>query len=187
MINNLHVESRRKKPETIKNLYPEAIIVDVTSKAPTSWVKFSPFYPIGNIPIPYSNGRTSKSVEGLWQGLKVFESQDIDPSKFAKTNMKGLKRTVRKYGRVLGHRKGVDGELIGYLEARRLLYVPSYNYVLENYLKQEIELLLEKLQAASIVLLDYETNVDIENLSKPLSHASLIARYIKKEALGSRL
>lgn len=61
----------------------------------------------------FSRGYCSVSVEGLWQGLKAFENQDIDPSKFTKSDMKGLKRTTRKYGRVLGHRRGVNEELIG--------------------------------------------------------------------------
>ena len=32
---------------------------------------------------------------------------------------------------------------------------------------------------APVVLLDYETNADIENLAKPLSHAALVARYLE--------
>jgi hypothetical protein len=33
-------------------------------------------------------------------------------------------------------------------------------------------------QTKTVVLLDYDTNEDIENSSKPLSHASLIKNYI---------
>lgn len=48
----IFVESKRKKIETIKRLYPKSQIIDVTSKADNPWVKFSPFYPIGEIPVP---------------------------------------------------------------------------------------------------------------------------------------
>ena len=104
--------------------------------------------------------------------------QDIDLAKFTKSDMKGLKRTVKKLGRVLGHRKGINGELIDYLEARKLLYIPSYTYVLKNYLIEEVQQIQKILQEKEVILLDYETNCDPANLSKPLSHASLIATYL---------
>ena len=83
-------------------------VLDVTSKGPQPWIQFSPFFPHRNIPIPRSDGYTTASVEGAWQGLKVFESEDIDRSRFRVVDMKGLKRSSRKYGRVLGHRAGVS-------------------------------------------------------------------------------
>jgi hypothetical protein len=36
-----------------------------------------------------------------------------------------------------------------------------------------------------VVLLDYETNSDIANLSMPLSHAGLIAQFIGAAAQGA--
>ena len=36
-------------------------------------------------------------------------------------------------------------------------------------------------KSRTVVLLDYDTNEDIENTSKPLSHASLIKKYILGE------
>ena len=77
----------------------------MTSKADEPWVRFSPFWPHGNIPVPFSEGVVGTCVEGIWQALKVFESEDVDASKLHVTNMKGLKRTVRRLGGVLGHRK----------------------------------------------------------------------------------
>jgi hypothetical protein len=74
------IESRRKKLTGLEKLWPEAMILDVTSKADEPWVRFSPFYPHGGIPIPKSPEAFAQSVEGLWQGLKVFEREDIDPS-----------------------------------------------------------------------------------------------------------
>jgi hypothetical protein len=37
--------------------------------------------------------------------------------------MKGIKRTARRLGPPLGHR--LDGRLLGYEEARRLIYLPA--------------------------------------------------------------
>src|SRR4051794_5968159 len=96
------VASRRVRPDSLRQQYGTAAILDVTSRGPAPWVRFSPFYPHGGIPVPYSSEYTAQSVEGIWQGLKVFASADVDLAKLKITTMSGLKRTSRKYGRVLG-------------------------------------------------------------------------------------
>ena len=175
------VEVKRKKPATILKKYPDAILADVTSGAKDGLVKLSPFYPHGGIPVPFSEGYTATCVEAIWQGLKVFEGCDVDTSLFLNDTMKGLKRTVRRYGKPLGHRKGVNGtELLGYIEARKQIYIPTYKWVLEN----KVASIIEKMREASnsgktIVLLDYDTNADVEDAKKPLSHASLIKAYVE--------
>lgn len=174
------IESRRKKLATILKQYPGAIPADVTSAATDSLVKLSPFYPHGGIPVPFSEGYTATCVEAIWQGLKVFESCDVDTSLFYNDTMKGLKRTIRKYGKPLGHRKGVHGtELLGYIEARKQIYIPTYKWILENKVANIIERLKEASKTKTIVLLDYDTNADVENAKKPLSHASLIKAYVE--------
>ena len=70
------IESKRKKIEKVLKKYPGAIVADVTSKATDGLVRLSPFYPHGGIPVPFSDGITSSCVEGIWQGLKVFENED---------------------------------------------------------------------------------------------------------------
>ena len=155
-------------------------MADVTSKAKDGLVKLSPFYPHYGIPVPFSPGYTATCVEAVWQGLKVFEGCDVDTSLFSNDTMRGLKRTVRKYGKPLGHRKGVNGtELLGYIEARKQIYIPTYQWVLENKVKDIIDRLREVSKTKTIVLLDYDTNADVDNGRKPLSHASLIKAYVE--------
>ena len=173
------IESKRKKPATILKKYPNAIIADVTSGAKDGLKKLSPFYPHYGIPVPFSEGYTAACVEAIWQGLKVFENCDVDVQMFANDTMKNIKRTVRRFGKPLGHRKDVYGkELLGYIEARKLIYIPTYRWILEN----KVSDIIDRLRIASnsgktIVLLDYDTNSDVENGKKPLSHASLIKAY----------
>ena len=174
------IESKRKKISTLEKKYPGATIIDVTSHSGTEMVKFSPFYPHGGIPVPFSEGITSMSVEGIWQGLKVFNSVDIDMSCFRNDTMKNLKRTVRTNGPCKGHRKGVHGkELLGYLSARKLIYLPSYKWVLDHRVRHLIDQLREISEKGTLILLDYETNPDVWDASSPLSHASLIKAYIE--------
>ena len=165
---------------SLEEKYPDAMIIDVTSKAQDEFVKFSPFYPIGGIPVPFTEGEVALSVEGIWQGLKVFEDDDIDTSLFSKRDMKNMKRTTRRFGPMKGHRKGVHGEeLLGYLTARKLIYLPSYKWVLENKLQKLVTAIRIISKHKPVVLLDYNTNPDVYNPKSPLSHASLIKAYIE--------
>ena len=94
--------------------------------------------------------------------------------------MKNIKRSARKYGRVLGHRKGIEGkELLGYFDARVNIYLPSYEHVLKTNLKNLLDIILDLSLSKTLVLLDYETNLDIGNTSKPLSHAGLVRNYLE--------
>ena len=173
------VENKRRKPENIEASYPGAVIIDVTSKAALPWSRFSPFYPYGDIPVPFSDGFFGASVEGIWQGLKVFEYEDIDRDTIANTTMKNIKRSTRSHGAILGHRAGIDGQqLLSYHEARYLIYLPSYKWVLDHHLQAETDRLTTLGKGQTVVLLDYETNADIDDLRKPLSHAALIVKYV---------
>ncbi|SFK14375.1 DUF6939 family protein [Streptomyces pini] len=171
----IHVAGRRRTPDSLGRAFPGAEIVDVTSRAEEPWVRLSPFFPHGGIPVPFSGGLTGRSVEGVWQALKVFRDTDVDLSKLDVTTMRGLKRTVRRYGPVLGHRAGPSGErLLGYEAARRLIYLPSYRWVLENRVADLVSRLRETAAETDVVLLDHTTNGDVADLATPLSHAALL-------------
>jgi hypothetical protein len=176
----LYVESKKKKIENVQKKYPYSVIIDVTSKGEMPFVKFSPFYPVGGIPVPFYEGEHSESVEGIWQALKVFSEDDIDLSKLKVKSMSGIKRSVKVNGKVLGHRKGNNGELLNYIEARKLIYLPTYFWVLDNKLNELIDKVVSIAQVKNIVFLDYTTNTDIENTSKPLSHAGLLVKYLSE-------
>lgn len=176
----IYIASKRKSPKTIAKEYPDAVVVDVTSSSSSEFVRLSPFYPHGDIPVPNSEPLTASCVEAVWQGLKVFESSDIDTSLFYNNTMRNLKRTVRKNGKPLGHRFGVKSDvLLGYIHARKLIYIPTFNWVLENKVADLIKRLAEIATRQNLVLLDYDINEDVERTDKPLSHASLIKLYIE--------
>ncbi|WP_430784833.1 DUF6939 family protein [Actinoplanes sp. G11-F43] len=175
---SVHVASRRRKPESVRAAFPGATVVDVTSRAAEPWVRLSPFYPHGGIPVPLTPGAVAASVEGIWQALKVFEQSDIDPGKLSVVSMTGLKRTVRRHGPVLGHRAGLHGTtLLDYPTARRQIYLPAYRWVLEHRVPDLVER-LRGMTEGGVVLLDYTTNGDPADTSSPLSHAALLARYL---------
>lgn len=174
------VESKRKKIEGLQKKYPNAIIADVTSKSNNALIKLSPFYPWGDIPVPYTPNMVATCVEAVWQGLKVFEKADVDVETFKNDSMHRIKRTTNKFGKIIGHRRGVNGHVIfNYIDARKNIYIRSYRWMLENKALNLIKRMREINQTNTIILLDYSTNCDIFNLTKPLSHAYLVKAYIE--------
>jgi hypothetical protein len=118
---------------------------------------------------------TTASVEGAWQALKVFERQDVDLSKLRVRTMSGLKRSSRTFGRVLGHRAGIGSNvLLDYIEAQRQIYLPLYGWVLEHKVQGLVEQIGTLSAKQPIVLLDYETNFNVQDATSPLSHAGLL-------------
>ncbi|MYW00075.1 hypothetical protein [Streptomyces sp. SID3343] len=174
---SIRVASRRRAAASLTAAFPGAEIIDVTSKAAQPWVRLSPFYPHGGIPVPDGDGRTGQSVEGIWQALKVFRDCDVDAAKLDITTMKGLKRTVRRHGPVQGHRVGLHGDgLLSYEAARRRIYLPAYRWVLEHRVADLVERLRAK---EDVVLLDYTTNGDVTDPTTPLSHAALVRLHVE--------
>ena len=179
----IYVVNKKRKLENVKEEFPNAVILDITSTSDMRYAQIlSPFYPHMDIPIPFTDGLTATCVEAVWQGLKVFEGADVDFATFRNNTMRDLKRTVRKYGMPKGHRKGAYGtELLGYFDARMLIYLPTYKWVLDNVseVHRVVERIREQSKIQDIVFLDYNTNIDFRDVSKPLSHAGLVKLYIE--------
>lgn len=174
---DIFVVSRRSASAALAARFPGAAIVDVTSRAEAPWVRFSPFFPHGSIPVPGHPGWLTSSVEGAWQGLKVFERAGVDRTKLTRETMTGLKRTTRAFGPCLGH--DFEGSLIDYATARHRIYLPLYRWVLEKSLVSEVAQLLALTAERDVVLLDYETNENVDDLRTPLSHAGLIKAWLR--------
>ena len=177
----IYIESKKRKLENIIKKYPNAIILDITSKASEALVRLSPFYPYGDIPVPFSDGVFASSVEAVWQGLKVFEHEGIDVSVFSNSTMEGVKRTIRKHGNILGHQKGVNSnEILDYKTAKHQIYIPTYKWMLEHKCLNLIAQLRDLTQSNDVVLLDYNTCTDVDSTDRPLSHAFLAKAYVEK-------
>lgn len=171
-----------KKMENTLKKYPNAIIADVTSHDRDALKILSPLYPHGDILVPYTNELVmAYSVESIWQGLKVVENEDFDISHFNNATMSNIKRTTRKHGKIIGHKRGPYGrndELLSYIDARKTIYVVAYRWMIEHHALHIIERLSNTVaRGKTIVLLDYNTNCDINDTSKPLSHAYLVKAY----------
>jgi len=173
----------------------EVRVFDVTSRSKDEAVRcLSPFtacsVTVGDVSrpafdVPFLANERSYSVEGVWQGLKVFEREGIDRKrfrvKFSPTSGSGgkLKRgTSTARGRVLGHYAGEDRPLLEYAEARQTIYLPLYREMLDKYCGAALEHLLEAHEQGDIALVDYTTNADVLDTRTPLAHASLVKERI---------
>ena len=172
------VESKKRSIESIQKEYPNAIIADVTSEAKDALARLSPSFPHGGIPISKSDWATASSVEAIWQGLKVFENEDIDTSFFTKNTTKGLKRNSPNQGKMIGHRLCTNGlEILNYADARRRIFIPRYRWVLDYKVQDIIERLRKANETKTIILLDFYTNRDLHNYKEPISCAYLVKAY----------
>ena len=181
----IYITSKKRKIENIRKEFPSAYIFDVSSTSPEKLGRYlSPFYPHKGIPVPGSNLKAA-CVEAIWQGLKVFEHEDIDLSLFDNDTGKNLKRSVRKHGRVLGHRWLETGELLDYYSARLKIYLPAYwsMLTLVPNVRMALDFVREKFNQGDIVLLDYNVNDNFMDISSPLAHATLIKMFIERDGV----
>jgi hypothetical protein len=174
---------RKRKKSHLRSLdHSDVELFDVTYNGPIPWVKFSPFYPHGNIPVPLSPGYVAVSVEAIWHGLAVFDNGDNDISAFTKPTMSSLKQMARGRGGVRGYRAGVSGAtILSEREARYQIYLPAYRWVLDNCLEAELRLLRLIHPTKTVILLDYATNPDPDDITQPLSPAALLAKYLQDQ------
>lgn len=176
----IFIVNKKSKLDSIRKKHPDASILDITSTSEYRILRvLSPFYPHGNIPIPGMPNMKATCVEAVWQGLKVFEHYGVDYATFRNATMKDIKRTVRKYGKPIGHQYG--DRLLNYADARWLIYIPTYLYILKNVpsVQQCLNGIRERMSTNDVVFLDYNTNCDVADYSKPLSHAGLVKMYLE--------
>lgn len=118
------------------------------------------------------------TVEGLWEGLKVFQDEGIDITRMTIINYKGLRRHLPNYK---GHSAGVapNSRLLPLVEARKKILLPSYKFVLDKYCGSALDSITKALkEGKKVVILDKHAPADIFNESKPVCFALLLKKYL---------
>jgi hypothetical protein len=157
----------------VENLPAGSVVIDVSSYASEPFCTLSPMWVHGGIPVPGMDGQTSDTVEGVWQGLKVIRD------KVATRYFRGP--GAKRGGKPSGHRFG--SKELGVVEARRRIYVPTYEWMLENRVDREV---IEGLFAAALsgvtqYIHDVGDNGDINDANQPLAHAAVLVQYINRK------
>jgi hypothetical protein len=156
----------------------DAVVIDVSSYADPPYCTLSPMWPHGGIPIPGLPGQTSDSVEGIWQGLKVIRSQTA-PRLFRGPGQK-------RGGKPAGHQFG--DRLLGIVEARRRIYLPAYEWMLENRADPGLleEFLGRARQGVTQYFHDVSDNGDINDPDEGLAHAAVLVQYLNRRLAKER-
>lgn len=147
--------------------------IDVSSSGDPPLNQLSPFYAHGGIPIPGRPDQRSDSVEGIWQGLKVIRGK-IAPRFFEGGGQK-------RVGKPLGHQWSDSPRLLDLVEARRKIYIPAYEWMLNNRIDPAIfdTFVGQAFRGVPQFFYDREDNGSIGK-DAPLAHASVLVDYLNR-------
>ena len=150
-----------------------AVVYDVSSYAEYPFCTLSPFWPHGGIPVPgLSDGTTSDSVEGIWQGLKLIDGK-IAPRYFSG---QGHKRG----GKPRGHQYG--DKLLKIVKAREKIYRVAYEWMLDKRADQALigGFIAQAFAGVSQYFHDVSNNGKISDPDEGWAHAAVLAQYLNR-------
>ena len=176
----IHIVTKSEIHQNILSEFPNAIIIDFTSKVNDVINRLNPYYPYRDIPVPNSGGLVAESVGSIWQGLKVFEKNDVDVELMGNYLNNKLKYATKDYGCYLGHRYGIHGlDLINISDARRRILIPTYRWVLDYKVQDAIIEIRAANKKNDIIFIDQTEYYERHDYSHPISHVSLFKAYIE--------
>jgi hypothetical protein len=154
------------------NLPKGSVVHDVSSYADFPFCTLSPMWVHGGIPVPGMPGRTSDTVEGIWQGLKVIRGKTA-PRYF---NGPGQKRG----GKPSGHQYGVV--LLGIVQAREKIYRVAYEWMLDHRVDRALidGFVKAALSGVSQFFHDVSDNGNVNNPDEGWAHAAVVVPYLNR-------
>jgi hypothetical protein len=123
-------KSRQKHFLARTDLPPDVVAIDVSAKAADGWNVFHPAFDHGAIPVPGMPGATSRTIDGIMEGLKRFHFENEDASSFESEKPKKRKPND-EIGDLVGHSYG-GTVLQEALEARRRIFIPAFAWMARN-------------------------------------------------------
>lgn len=147
-----------------------AVMYDVSNSADYPFCTLSPFWPHGGIPVPGMPGKTSDSVEGIWQGLKLIRGR-IPPRYF---HGQGHKRG----GVPRGHQYG--DKLLKIVEARDKVYRVAYEWMPDHRVDPKLVdgFIEQGLAGVPQCFHDVSNNGSISDPDEGWAHAAVLVQYL---------
>ncbi len=162
----------------------DVLCIDSYKGAPNDMWRFRVFNPFNfdpdvAIPVPRQKEK-SHSIEGVWQGLKIVDG-NVDFGMFR----------IAPYHRPPEYRKRLrsyayqnttflyGNRIIGLIEARFVIYLPTYLYMLEHLMSVSVldEIFAALCQGRDIAFFDWDSNHDIMNATISFSHSAILAAW----------
>lgn len=171
---------KKFKHTTRVNIPTNGFTFDVSSYS-KDYSALSPFNKLGNIPHPCKPDLLCISVEAIWQGSKVFDTDNVKPDYFILFGKKNPNKNKGKkpIGTWIGTNK-VESD-VG--EARRKVFIPAYKWTLDHRLKNYVTKLLRfaKEHPRSVIYLyDVDWNADVDN-PQSYSHSAYLCDYLNEK------
>lgn len=172
----------------------EVDFIDTTSRSRTWSRGLSPFF-LG--PVKLYGDYTARNVENAWQFSKVYSEHGEPNADYFAWAEKGWRDTkAHRYPMGRGRKPLYsywDGEKLGYVEARKRIYIPLYASAVEK--SAVFRVLLETyLKAETLTLWDYDgydhrslgmTLKDVANSAeKKMGHAFVLAMLLHQKKHG---
>ena len=153
------------------------ICIDMSNRSDNKTAYLSPYFPWGNIPVPFSTGLVAESVMAIWEGLKVLEGSNIDKNVFSYKTMDCIKHSHVGLGNHKGYRKGLNYDYIyDEDEAFKRIFIPSYRFILEYKAYRMVNWLRSNIRRSIILVDDL-----LETIPKQLTPANLLKLYVLGE------
>lgn len=187
----VRVSSMRDRPFS-----PNAVIINTTSSALTSWeTDLSPFF-LG--PCELYDGRTAKKFENLWQFAKVYKKHaDADGSPTADywtwAEAGWADERAHRYPMGRGAKPLYSlwkGEKLGYIQARKQIYAPLYAAAvrktagfaqLTKLYNESKELILRDYDGYDHLLLGVSLSNVLNNPNRKMGHAFVLAALLTND------
>ena len=171
-----------------KDKVPEdAVVLNTTSRSKDWARQFSPFLCQGPIEL---YGLTAHNVENFFQFGKVYEEHLDKPQEWLRWRAAGFAdKKPWRYPMSKGRKPlfaYVNKELgrLGYIDGRKLVYLPAYLQKLDRYCQEPIGRLMKMAEEQDVWLWDfdgYDSDEPFETLlnneKKNLGHAFLVRQY----------
>lgn len=182
--------SRKEFAETFcKKDYKDTLWVDTYNGAPLNMRKFRFFNPFFTwseplIPLPGMKEKKSKSVEAIWQGTKWIDEK-TDVYQFDTYPYKRPSEKEREENKNYSYAEAqflYDQKIIHHREARFLIYLVSYLYVMNYLVPDSImnDIFNSIEEGHTIIFYDWDSNMDITNISESFSHSAILAAWFRK-------
>lgn len=171
-------KSRMKKFLGRTDLPQDMITVDVSGKGAGEWAVLAPTFAHGDIPVPGLAGVTSKTVEGIWEGLKRFENEGENLA-LLETDKPKKRKLTDAGGKFLGWAYGSE-TLKDEIEARQKIFIPAYTWMVKNSpeARAKFDALVDLARKNTLHVYDNIENSDSHD-PRPYSYAALLTDMLK--------
>lgn len=188
-VRGIHAMSRASAlDQAHSHVSPGCLMVDTFNGAPTTMAEFRSFnpfcvWPTHTFPVPGRDGCFARSVEGIWQGLKIVRGEtdfgqfDCDPQK----RPSDAKRAADPKFVYRNSRFQLGEETLDLITARLLIYLPTYLYLLDRVVSDS---LVCRIRAAcctqGVIFYDWDDNFDILDDSRSFSHSAILSAWFRR-------